>query len=71
MVTASQNIGLIGYVKVGNAASEIGGGVEPNNATSPMNEPLFGGSRSIYTFPKCYDRDLSCSRAAYVVHWFT
>jgi hypothetical protein len=31
-------------VKVGNAASEIGGGVEPNNATSPMNEPLFGGS---------------------------
>jgi hypothetical protein len=38
------HVAHVEVVKVGNAASEIGGGVEPNNATSPMNEPLFGGS---------------------------
>jgi hypothetical protein len=46
-------------VKVGNAASEIGGGVGPNNATSPMNQPLFGGSQVIYTFSGCCSLDLS------------
>jgi hypothetical protein len=47
-------------MKVGNGASEIGGGVGPNNATSPMNEPLFGGSQVMYTFSGCCSLDLSC-----------
>jgi hypothetical protein len=45
-------------VKVGNVASEIGGGVEPNNATSPMNGSLFGEHPVLYTFSGCYGRDL-------------
>jgi hypothetical protein len=51
------------WMKVGNGASEIGGGVGPNNATSPMNEPFFGGSQTIYTFPGCYSGDLSSRKS--------
>jgi hypothetical protein len=50
-------------MKVGNGASEIGGGVGPNNATSPMNEPFFGGSQIIYTFPGCYSGDLNSRKS--------
>jgi hypothetical protein len=38
------------FMKVGNVASEIGGGAEPNNATSPMNGSLFGKHPVLYTF---------------------
>jgi hypothetical protein len=64
-VKKSRDIGLnpLLKVKVGNGASEIGSGVGPNNATSPINEPFFGGSQIIYTFPVCYSGDLNSRKS--------